>query len=282
MSVSPVGSSRRFYRKSARTARRLIHRSAQTKRHQTDTAGSCAAPSVRPLPRGVRAMFLRRRRLIAATGLAAAGYALPRVAIGQVDRRPSITIAVQQISNSASLEPLREQSNVGSRTFSFIFETLIMQNLLGQLEPVPGLAESWKRLDERTVELALRKGVKFHNGDEMTADDVVFTFSRERMFGTDYDITNTKTLFTSVRVRDSVEGKKLPPEVPAVAKRSFPALEKVEAIDKYTVRFTNRTPDVTLEGRIGRLGSDIINRRAYEEAKTWMDWARAPVATGPY
>jgi peptide/nickel transport system substrate-binding protein len=25
--------------------------------------------------------------------------------------------------------------------------------------------------------------VKFHNGDEMTADDVVFTFSRERMFG---------------------------------------------------------------------------------------------------
>ena len=227
-------------------------------------------------------MFLRRRRLIAASGLAAASAALPRVAIGQADRRPSLTIAVQQISNSASLEPLREQSNVGSRTFSFIFETLIMQNLMGQLEPVPGLAESWKRIDERTVELALRKGVKFHNGDEMTADDVVFTFSRERMFGPDYDISSTKTLFTSVLVRDSVEGKKLPPEVPAVAKRSFPALEKVEAIDKYTVRFTNRTPDVTLEGRIGRLGSDIISRRAYEEAKTWMDWARAPVATGPY
>ena len=49
-----------------------------------------------------------------------------------------------------SLEPLREQSNVGQRTFSFIFETLIGQNLLGQLESVPGLAESWKRIDERT------------------------------------------------------------------------------------------------------------------------------------
>ena len=83
-------------------------------------------------------------------------------------------------------------------------------------------------------------------------------------------------------IRDSVEGKKLPPEVPAVAKRLFPALEKVEAVDKYTVRFTNRTPDVTLEGRIGRLGSDIISRRAYEEARTWIDWARAPVTTGPY
>jgi peptide/nickel transport system substrate-binding protein len=227
-------------------------------------------------------MFLRRRRVVTATGLAFASSALPRFAIGQADNRPSIAIAVQQISNTASLEPLREQSNVGARTLSFIFETLIMQNLLGQLEQVPGLAESWKRLDERTVELALRKGVKFHNGDEMTADDVVFTFSRERMFGPDYDIGNTKTLFTSVLIRDSVEGKKLPPEVPAVAKRSFPALEKVEAIDKYTVRFTNRTPDVTLEGRIGRYGSDIISRRAYAEAKTWNEWARAPVATGPY
>jgi peptide/nickel transport system substrate-binding protein len=231
-------------------------------------------------------MFLRRRRLIATTGLAAAsaatGLALPRIAIGQADTRPAVTIAVQQIANSASLEPLREQSNVGQRAFSFLFETLIMQNLLGQLEAVPGLAESWNRIDDRTVEFSLRKGVKFHNGDEMTADDVVFTYSPDRMFGPDYDITSNKTLFTSVLVRDAVDGKKLPPEVPAVAKRLFPALEKVEAVDKYTVRFTNRTPDVTLEGRLGRMGADIVSRRAFVEAKTWMDWSRAPVATGPY
>ena len=227
-------------------------------------------------------MLLRRRHLIAASGLAAAASALPRIAIGQTDRRPNITIAVQQIANSAALEPLREQSNVGQRAFSFIYERLISQNLLGQLEEVPGLAESWKRIDERTVEFTLRKGVRFHNGDEMTADDVVFTFSRERMFGPEYDITSSKTLFTSVLIRDTTQGKNLPPEVPAVAKRLFPALEKVEAIDKYTVRFTNRTPDVTLEGRIGRMGSDIISRRAFSEANTWLDWARAPVSTGPY
>lgn len=227
-------------------------------------------------------MFLRRRALIAASGLAATSFGLPRIALGQADRRPAITIAVQQIANSAALEPLREQSNVGQRVFSFIFERLIMQDLLAKLEEMPGLAESWKRIDERTVEFTLRKGVKFHNGDEMTADDVVFTFGRERMFGPDYDISSSKTLFTSVLIRDSVQGKNLPPEVPAVAKRLFPALEKVEAVDKYTVRFVNRTPDVTMEGRIGRLGSDIVSRRAYDEAKSWLDWARAPVSTGPY
>ena len=130
-------------------------------------------------------MFLRRRRLIAASGLAVASSALPRVAIGQADHRPTITIAVQQVATSASLEPVREQSNVGERTFTVdLRDADRSQNLKSKLEPVPGLAESWKRIDERTVELSLRKGVKFHNGDEMTAEDVVFTFSPERMFGT--------------------------------------------------------------------------------------------------
>ena len=125
-------------------------------------------------------MFLRRRRLVAASGLAATGLVLPRFAIGQADQRPHITIAVQQIANSASLEPLREQSNVGQRVFSFLFERLIMQDLLGKLDEVPGLAESWKRIDARTVEFVLRKGVKFHNGDPLTAEDVKFSFERYR------------------------------------------------------------------------------------------------------
>ncbi len=166
---------------------------------------------------------VERRRFIAGAGLAAGGLVLPRFAIGQTDDRPTINIAVQQIATSASLEVVRERSNVGERVQMPIFENLIARNLKSKLEPIPGLAESWKRVDERTVELVLRKGVKFHNGDEMTSEDVVFTFGPERMFGTGYDNSSNKTLFTTVMARDSIEGKKLPAEVLGIAKRIWPS-----------------------------------------------------------
>jgi peptide/nickel transport system substrate-binding protein len=228
-------------------------------------------------------MLLPSRRQIMSGAAALVGAAaLPRRSRGQAPERPTITVAVQQIVNNAALEPLREQSNVGQRALSPLFEGLIGRNLQGQLEQVPALAESWRRIDTRVLELSLRRGVKFHNGDEMTAEDVVFTFGRERMFGRDYDSGSSQTVHANVMVRDSVAGKELPAEVPAVAKRMWPSLERVEAVDRYTVRFVNRVPDVTLEGRLVRGGNEIISRRGFEEAKSWIEYARKPVATGPY
>jgi peptide/nickel transport system substrate-binding protein len=101
----------------------------------------------------------------------ALGLALPMPALAQADPRPVVTVAVQKISNTNSLEPLREQSNVGERIFhTSLFEGLIGRNYQGQLESVPMLATSWRRIDERTVEFTLREGVKFHNGETMTAE----------------------------------------------------------------------------------------------------------------
>ena len=218
------------------------------------------------------------------------GFATAPVA-AQSDPRPVIRVAVQQVSTSGTLTPLREQSNVGSRSFPMIYAPLIELDITGDLSRKPGLATSWKRIDDRTVELTLRRGVKFHNGEEMTAEDVAFTFGPEYMFGTtkprrlDDKATTAKApdgkaLFTEAT--RTVSGPTPPPEVPAIARRLWPSLEQVKVIDAYTVRFVNAVPDVTMEGRIARSGSEIVSKKAYLAAKDFNAWARNPVSAGPF
>ena len=132
-----------------------------------------------------------RRHLFASTLTLAAGFvsatvlqgAFPSVAVAQSDARPVIRLGFEQIVTSGALTPLREQSNVGTRFLPMVYAPLIELDLQGDLSRRPGLAESWRRLDDRTVELRLRKGARFHNGDEVKADDVAFSFGPERMFG---------------------------------------------------------------------------------------------------
>ena len=221
-----------------------------------------------------------RRHFLSGAGAATAGLTLPRFAIAQADTRPTVTYAVSAITTAATLEILRERSNAADRTLSTVHENLIGKNLQGRMEQTPELATSWKRIDAKTIEFTLRQGVKFHNGDEMTAEDVVFTFGPERMFGS--GAATNRQLFATAVARASIETKALPAEVPAAAARLFPTLDRVEIVDKYTVRFITKTPDLTLEGRLGGSGAFIISRRAFEEAKTWAEWARKPVSTGPY
>jgi peptide/nickel transport system substrate-binding protein len=213
--------------------------------------------------------------------LASGAVALPRFAIAQSDTRPEIVVAVQKLVTSNTLDPVAEQSNVGERILNSYVELLIGRNLQGQLESMPQLATSWKRISHEVVEVSLRQGVKFHNGDEMTAEDIAFTFSAARMFGSTTPSGWDKTI-TMDTSRPTQKSKELPTQVPAVARRLWPSLIKVEVVDKYTCRFVNATPDVTIEGRLSAMGSQIVNRRAFEEAASWLDYARRPVGTGPY
>jgi len=232
------------------------------------------------LGKGISGMYsINRRRALGLLGATAGSIALPRFAIGQ-GRRPSVTIAVQKITNNNTLCVWHEQSNVGERVFfPNLWEGLILRDWMGNQGPVPGLATEWRRIDDKTIELKLRQGVKFHNGDELTADDVVFSFSAERVFG-DTQPVGGQTIFADDHKPTTV--KELPASVPGVGRRLWPALAGVEAVDKYTVRFHNATPDVTLEGRLYSAGSQIANRRAWDEASSYMEWARKPITTGPY
>jgi peptide/nickel transport system substrate-binding protein len=203
---------------------------------------------------------ITRRGALAA---AAASAALPRFAIAQADQRPVVTIAVQEIVTSNTLEMLREQSNVGTRIFRNFVEPLIDTDWTGDMSLRPGLATSWRRTDERTLEFTLREGVRFHNGQVMTAEDVAFSFGPERMWGG--------------------EGMRpLPAGVAALARRSFPGLQRVEVVDRHTVRFVNATPDVVLEGRLARTLAVIASRQGFADAGGWPEWQRRPIGTGPY
>ncbi len=208
----------------------------------------------------------------------AATAALPRVAIAQSDTRPSITVAVQKISTSATLEPLREQSNVGTRIFPSFGETMIGVDVLGDMSHRPALATSWRRTDERTLELRLREGVRFHNGEILTAEDVAFTFGNEHMWsGTAAD---SRGMFVSTVA--GAANKLPPPEAPAIARSAYPAFERIEIVDRHTVRFINKVADVTLEPRLTRNTGMIFSQKGFADSASWLDWARSPIGTGPY
>lgn len=224
-------------------------------------------------------MLVTRRHTLGFFGAAAGTLILPRRPMAQGARR-SITIAVQKISNNNTLDIWHEQSNVGERVFfPNLWEGLILRDWMGDQGPVPGLATDWKRLDDRTLELSLRQGVKFHNGDELTAEDVVFSFSDERLFGGTGPVGGETIYAENFKPQTA---KELPASVPGTGRRLWPALRGVEAVDKYTVRFHNATPDVTLEGRLMAYGSQITSKRAWDEAASYAEWARKPITTGAY
>ncbi len=203
------------------------------------------------------------------------------------DSRPVLRIAVQQIANSGALDPLREQSNVGTRVLPMIYAGLVELDTIGDLSARPAIAESWKRIDDRTLEFKLRPGVKFHNGDVVTVEDIAFSFGPQRMFG------NTQASLGPAAAKPAsnptqatpaafASGPTPPPVVVAVARNIWPSLIGVEIIDDKTVRLVNALPDLTLEGRLARLGSEIISKKAYLAAKDWNAWAQQPISAGPF
>lgn len=102
--------------------------------------------------------------------------ALALMAAGLSFAASAADITVAYDADPVSLDPHEQLSGGTLQMSHMVFDPLVRYTQ--ELDFEPRLAEKWERVDDKTVRFHLRKGVKFHSGNELTADDVVWTFDR--------------------------------------------------------------------------------------------------------
>ena len=115
---------------------------------------------------------MKRWVLVTAAFAIAALAAAPPAARAQAKD----TLVVALVSHPPTLDPHMHFERVGILVNINMFDSLIHRNT--KLEFEPSLATSWKPLSDTQWEFKLRKGVRFHNGDTMTPEDVKYSFDR--------------------------------------------------------------------------------------------------------
>lgn len=164
--------------------------------------------------------------------------------------RPDIIIAVQSLNDTH--DPT-DTWNISIPILTNIYDHLVERDF-GEsgLEAIttPGLAESWSQLSDTQWELNLREGVLFHDGTEMTAEDVVFTLSAEERTAIDWASMSA-------------------------------SIESVEAVDTYTVRVTTKYPDAAFIARLQSYLGLVLPKAYYLEVGE-DGFGIAPIGTGPY
>ncbi|NLI42371.1 MAG: ABC transporter substrate-binding protein, partial [Synergistaceae bacterium] len=128
--------------------------------------------------------------------------------------------------------------------FDRLIECITLES--GASDLVPGLAESWEVTpDGKTYTFHLRRGVYFHNGEELTADDVVYTF--DRMLDPKTQALNTDILNFVDGAQDRLDGK-------------TDTTKGLKALDKYTVQITLSQPFAPFLSVMASPQASIFNR----------------------
>src|SRR6266436_4429782 len=113
-----------------------------------------------------------KRSIVPAVALALLALVAPAPAFAQA--KDTLTVAL--VSHAPTLDPHMHFERVGILVNINMFDSLLHRN--AKLEFEPSLATSWKAISDSTWEFKLRKGVKFHDGSTMTAEDVKYSFDR--------------------------------------------------------------------------------------------------------
>jgi peptide/nickel transport system substrate-binding protein len=187
--------------------------------------------------------MLRTIRIAAAAVLAAV-FALAATA---KDREVSIGLQ----SPVTSMDPHYHNLSPNNSLLLHIYDPLVYRDANGKLKP--GLAVSWKPLDDLTWEFKLRRGVKFHDGTPFTAEDVVATYKR---------VPNV-------------------PNSPSSMATFVKPIVETKIVDPYTIVFKTATPHVLMPSDLAAV--DIIPKAVAEKATTEeFNSGKAAIGTGPY
>ncbi|PJI43370.1 ABC transporter substrate-binding protein [Ferrovibrio sp.] len=192
-------------------------------------------------------MMMRWKTLTAAVALSAGLMAGPVLA-------QELKIGLS--AEPSALDPHYHNLGPNNQIAYTIFDTLILQDENQKL--VPGLAESWKPINETTWEFKLRKGVKFHDGTPFNAADVVFSINRP------------------AKVPNS-------PSSMIIFTRS---IAEMKVVDDYTIHFVTKAPYPLLPTDLSRVAimSAEAAKSGVAEGMTTEALSKGEglVGTGPY
>ena len=203
----------------------------------------------------LRTIELDRRKLL--MGAIATGAALP-IAYNAVTgtsvyaqaSEDGGTLIFNNGTNPSGLDPHITGAVASWYVMDQVFDRLLRLDPATS-EPAPSLAESYEMSEDGlTYTFKLRPGVTFSNGRELTSEDVKWSFER---------IIN--------------------PDVPAVAKGYFVALDSIETPDAATVVLTYTEPFAPLPLALCRLETSILPKEAVEDTAVWEV---TPTGSGPF
>ncbi len=167
--------------------------------------------------------------------------------------KPKEPVVIVQGAEPPTMDPQFHESGAASNVYSAIFDHLVEFDRGMVLQP--SLAESWSLSeDELTWTLKLRKGVKFHNGEDFNAKAVAYTINRA---------VDPKM----------IEAKIFDPFPTRVG------LDKVTVVDEYTVSISTKKPNsmfLVYLSFVPMLAPD------YYASTSLQDLALKPVGTGPW
>lgn len=158
-------------------------------------------------------------------------------------------LIVAQAADAVSLDPHRTNDAASAVPMFQIYDTLV--KLDSDMKIVPGLATEWKQVDDYTLEFKLRQGVKFHNGEELKASDVKFTYDR---------ITD--------------------PATAAPAAFMLSTLKETKVVDDYTVQLVFSSKCASMLYNLTHVDMGILNEKAVTEAGD--AYSQNPVGTGAF